>query len=101
MKPWMKPILPAAAALFALALPQAAWCCGGEAGSAVAISYDGAKYMVSNIGRQWLEVVFTAWSTTYTLRLAPGQSASPFSPGMLGQPMHGYQSCVATPLTTR
>ncbi|HEY3778895.1 MAG TPA: hypothetical protein VGL35_12645 [Rhizomicrobium sp.] len=89
------------AALLALALPQAAWCCGGQAGSAVAITYDGGKYTVSNVGRQWLDIVFTSWNTSYNLRLAPGQSASPYSPGMLGQFMQGYQSCVATVVPTR
>lgn len=97
----MNRIVMGATALLALALPQSAWCCGGIAGSSIAISYDGGKYTVSNIGRQWLDILFTAGNTTYSLRLAPGQAASPYSPGMLGQFMQGYQSCVATPVPVR
>lgn len=97
----MRLFVVAAAALVALSLPKAAWCCGGQAGSSVAIAYGEAKYTVSNMGRQWLDVVFTAWNTTYTLRLAPGQSASPRSPGTLGQFMKGYQTCVATAVSAR
>lgn len=94
-------MLIAAALVSALALPHAGWCCGGQGGASIAVSYDGAKYTVSNMGRQWLDVVFTAWNTTYALRLAPGQSDSPRSPGMFGQFMKGYQSCVATVVPTR
>lgn len=97
----MKRNLPAIVALLALAFPQAAWCCGGAAGSSVAITHDAQKITVSNVGRQWLDIRFTAWGANYALRLAPGQSASPRSPGMLGQFLQAYQTCIATPLPVR
>jgi hypothetical protein len=97
----MRRLLPVAAIAVGFGLPQAAWCCGGQAGASVAISYDGGKYTVANIGRQWVDIVFTAGNETYSLRLAPGQADTPRSPGMLGQSMQGYQSCVATVVPTR
>jgi hypothetical protein len=84
-----------------LTLPSAAWCCDGVAGRNVAVTFDGQKYMVSNMGRQWLQVTFTAGNATYNLQLAPAQSASPRSPGTFGQFMSGYQSCSATPISYR
>ncbi|MGH6888229.1 MAG: hypothetical protein ACREHF_03385 [Rhizomicrobium sp.] len=97
----MRPMLAAGALALTLTLPQAAWCCGGQGGSSIAITYGGGKYIVSNVGRRWLDVVFTAWNTSYAMRLAPGQSDSPRSPGMLGQFMQGYRSCVATVVPAR
>ncbi|HTT84577.1 MAG TPA: hypothetical protein VMF67_13945 [Rhizomicrobium sp.] len=85
----------------ALLWPCAAWSCDGTAGRNVAVTFDGHKYTVSNMGRQWLQVTFTAWNTTYNLQLAPGQAASPRSPGTFGQFMSGYQSCTATPIRYR
>jgi len=82
----------------ALFWPSAALACDGTAGRSVAVTFDGQKYTVSNMGRQWLQVVFTAGSATYNLQLAPGQSAVPRSPGTFGQFMSGYQSCSATPI---
>lgn len=89
------------AAAIALALPCNAWSCDGVAGRSVAVTFDGQKFTVSNMGRQWLQIVFTAGNNTYNLQLAPGQSASPRSPGNFGQFMSGYQSCAATPINFR
>lgn len=80
-----------------------AWCasaaaCDGSAGRDVAVAFDGQKYTVTDTGREWLQVAFTAYGATYNLQLAPGQSDTPRSPGMFSQPMYGYQSCVATPM---
>jgi hypothetical protein len=91
----------AGAVLVLLALPWTAWCCDGVAGRSVAVTFDGQKFTVSNIGRQWLQVIFTAGNATYSLQLAPGQAASPRSPGTFGQFMSGYQSCAATPIRYR
>ncbi len=79
----------------------AAFGCDGVAGRNVAVTFDGQKFTVSNVGRQYLQVVFTAGSATYELQLAPGQSATPRSPGAIGQFMSGYQSCAATPIRYR
>jgi hypothetical protein len=87
--------------LIALAAPCSAWCCDGTAGRNVAVTFDGQKFTVSNVGRQWLQVTFTAANATYNLQLAPGQSATPRSPGAFGQFMAGYQSCAATPIRYR
>ena len=92
----MKLALLKAVAVCATAWPCQAWCCGGPAGRYVAISYSGQKYTVTNIGRSPVHVTFTAWSTTFDLQLAPGQSGSPYTPGMFGQSMSGYQSCYAS-----
>lgn len=90
-----------AAIILACLAPSAAWCCGGPAGQNVAITFDGQKYTVTNMGRQLITVVFTAYNATYNLELAPGQSSSPYSPGTFGNYMSGYQSCVATQLPSR
>jgi hypothetical protein len=90
-----------AVVVLAAFLPCEAWSCDGTAGQSVAITFDGQKYTVSNMGRQTLNVVFTAYNATYNLQLAPGQSASPYSPGIFGRFMSGYQSCVATPVLYR
>src|ERR1700722_8725217 len=89
------------AMLAVLALPGSAWCCDGVAGRSVAVTADGQKITVSNMGHQWLQVTFTAWNNTYNLQLAPGQSASPRSPGTFCQTMTGYQPCNATPIRYR
>ncbi|HEY3639027.1 MAG TPA: hypothetical protein VGK90_12835 [Rhizomicrobium sp.] len=94
-------ILPTIAIVSALAWSGAAWSCDGVAGRNVAVTFDGQKHTVSNVGRQWLQVTFTANNATYSLQLAPGQSASPRSPGTFGQYMSGYQSCAATPINYR
>lgn len=79
------------------------WCagaaaCDGSAGRDVAVAFDGQKYTVTDTGREWLSVAFTAYGATYNLQLGPGQSDTPRSPGVFSQPMYGYQSCIATPL---
>jgi hypothetical protein len=86
------------AAILALAWPACARACDGWAGRDIAVTFDGQKYTVTNLGRAQVLVDFTAFGTTYNLQLAPGQSDSPRTPGMFSQPMYGYQSCVATPL---
>ena len=97
----MTRILGSSAIALALIWPCAAVACDGTAGRSVAVTFDGQKYTVSNMGRQWLQVVFTAGSATYNLQLAPGQAASPRSPGTFGQFMSGYQSCSATAIRYR
>lgn len=97
----MRHLLLKALAVSALVWPGQAWSCGGPAGRSIATTTDGQKYTVTNMGRQSVNVVFQAFNTTYNLQLAPGQSASPRAPGMFGQPMAGYQSCVATPVLYR
>lgn len=97
----MMPILPRTILTALLLWPGVAWCCDGTAGRDVAITFDGQKYTVSNTGRQWLQVTFTAGSNSYNLQLAPGQSASPRSPGAFGQFMSGYQSCNAMAIRYR
>ena len=81
--------------------PAFAAACDGFAGRDIAVTFDGQKYTVTDTGREWVQVVFSAFGTTYNLQLAPGQSDSPRTPGMFSQPMYGYQSCVATPLPVR
>lgn len=88
-------------AVLVLAWPCQALSCGGPAGGSVAIAYDGQKFTVTDVGRQSVNVVFTAYNATYNLQLAPGQSASPRSSGMFGQSMSGYQSCFATTVVYR
>jgi hypothetical protein len=83
------------------AVPSASWACGGPAGQSVAITTGGNGYTVTNIGRARLQIVFTAWSQTYTLTLAPGQSGSPSTGGTFDLPMKGYQGCTAVPLPAR
>lgn len=95
------PVLPRTLLAALLLWPGAAWCCDGTSGRDVAITFDGQKYTVSNTGRQWLQVTFTAGNNTYNLQLAPGQSASPRSPGTFGQFMSGYQSCNASAIRYR
>jgi hypothetical protein len=94
----MRRIFLGAAAILALAWPTYALACDGWAGHDVATTFDGQKFTVTNVGREWLQVTFTAFGTTYNLQLAPGQSDSPRTPGMFTQPMMGYQACIATPL---
>jgi hypothetical protein len=79
-----------------MAWPCEAYCCGGPAGNSVAVSSDGQKFTVTNIGRSPVHVTFTAWSATFNLQLAPGQSGTPYNPGTFGQLMTGYQSCYAS-----
>jgi hypothetical protein len=81
--------------------PVAAWSCGGPAGKSVAISFDGQKYTIANVGRQQIHVTFGAWNTNFALQLAPGQSGSPTTPGTFPQPMSGYQSCYAVAVSAR
>lgn len=94
----MKRFLLATAALSAFFFPALAWSCDGTAGHEIAVSSDGQKFTVTNMGREWVSVAFTAFGSAYSLQLAPGQSDSPHSPGMFSQPMRGYEACVATPL---
>lgn len=91
----------AAMAAASVVCPLAAQACDGPAGAAVAISYDGGKYTVTNTGRALLQITFSASNTTYSLTLAPGQSGTPASSGWLNVPMKGYQSCTAQALPTR
>jgi hypothetical protein len=95
----MRRILPGALTLFVLA--SQAQACDGPAGASVAITYDGQKFTVTDIGRQSVNVAFTTANNSYNLQLAPGQSDSPRTSGMFGQPMSGYQSCTATPIRYR
>lgn len=97
----MNPIRLSAFAILALAWPYAAFACDGPAGRSVTVTYDGQKFTVTDMGRQAVNVEFTAYNNTYNLQLAPGQSDTPRTPGMLGQPMQGYQSCSATPVRYR
>src|SRR5579871_3551121 len=87
--------------IMAFAWPCAALACDGPAGQFVTVAYDGQKFTVSDIGRQAVNVEFTAYNTMYNLQLAPGQSDTPRALGMLGQPMQGYQSCSATAVRYR
>jgi hypothetical protein len=91
----MKSVLLFVAAACATMGPCRTWACGGPVGNAIAITTDGAKYTVTNMARQPVTVIFTAWGQTFQLNLAPGQSGTPFGSGFLGQPMHGYQTCYA------
>jgi hypothetical protein len=94
----MRPILSGTAVMLALAWSASALACDGTAGRDVSIVFDGQKYTVTDTGREWVQVTFTAFGTNYDLQLAPGQSESPRTPGMFSRPMAGYQTCVATPL---
>jgi len=87
-----------AIAVAAVLCPAVASACDGTAGRDIAVTTDGQKVTVTNTGRAWVQVAFTAFGTNYSLQLAPGQSDSPRTPGMFSQPMLGYQSCVATAL---
>jgi hypothetical protein len=90
----MKALLRVFAACAAI-WPCQALACGGPVGSTIAITTDGTKYMVTNLGRQFVTVYFTAWGQTFELKLAPGQSATPIGGGANGQYMRGYQTCYA------
>jgi len=90
-----------AVGLGVVAVPGCAWSCGGPGAMSVAISYDGGKYTVTNIGRTPLLITFVAWTTNYSLSLAPGQSGTPASSGLFNLPMRGYQSCTAMVVSTR
>lgn len=79
-------------------IPAHAWACTGAAAMDVAISYDGSKYTVTNIGKASVVVTFQAWAQSYTLTLAPGQAGTPMTGGIFNLPMKGYQSCTATPV---
>ena len=94
----MRRVCMGAAAILAVAWCADAAACDGTAARDVAVTFDGAKFTVTNTGRGWVQVDFAAFGTTYSLQLGPGQSDTPRSPGMFTQPMAGYQSCVATPL---
>ncbi len=82
-------------ALSATPFAQAAWACDGPNGGSVAIANDGSKYTVTNVGRVPLQVTFSAYGTTYSLQLAPGQSGTPITSGVHQQYMTGYQTCYA------
>lgn len=84
--------------MFALAWCGEAAACGGTAAHDVSVAFDGQKFTVTNTGREWVQVDFAAYGATYNLQLGPGQSDIPRSPGLLTEPMYGYESCVATPL---
>jgi hypothetical protein len=97
----MKRSLFIAVAFGMVAAPCSAWSCGGPAAMSVAVSCDGAKCTVTDIGHAPLSVTFGAWGTTYSLSLSPGQSGTPASSGWLNIPMRGYQSCTATVIPSR
>jgi hypothetical protein len=82
-------------------MPGCAWACGGPAGEAVAISYNGSIYTVTNTSKVPVQITFDAFGTTYTMSLAPGQSGVPQGGGLFNLPMHGYQSCVAVVVPSR
>lgn len=84
----------------AMLLPPLAQACDGPAGSIVALTTDGSKYTVTNMGRVPVVVTFTGWGQTYTLSLAAGQSAVPVSSGIFRTPMQGYQTCTAIPMAS-
>jgi hypothetical protein len=88
-------------ALSALGIPCAALACDGPAGAAVAISYNGSTYSVTNTSKATLAITFNAWGKTYSLTLAPGQAGTPSSGGLFNLPMHGYQGCTAIALPAR
>ena len=96
----MKPLF-FALVISALAWPSVAAACDGPAGKSVAVTSDGEKFTVTNVGREALNVVFSAYDNTYTLTLQPGQSDTPRTSGMFTQPMRGYQSCSATAIRYR
>jgi hypothetical protein len=85
----------------AVAVPGGAWACDGPAGAAVAISYNGSTYTVTNISKVPLQVTFNAFGSTFTLSLAPGQSGVPQGGGLFNLPMHGYQTCIAVVTPSR
>jgi hypothetical protein len=91
-------LLLTAATVLALAWARAASACDGAASHDVVITFDGQRFTVTNVGREWVQVDFAAFGTTYNLQLAPGQSDTPSTGGTFNLPMNGYQSCVATPL---
>ncbi|MGD0192114.1 MAG: hypothetical protein ABSD74_15350 [Rhizomicrobium sp.] len=97
----MKRTLMLAMMLGGIAVPGCAWACGGPAGAAVALSYNGSTYTVTNISKVPLQVTFAAFGTTYSMSLAPGQSGVPQGGGLFNLPMHGYQSCTAVVVPTR
>ena len=93
----MKRIVAALAVGAGMLSPLSAFACTGPAGQFVAISYDGNKYTVVNMGKRPVHVVFTAYiGQTYVLDLYPGQASTPASSGWLQLPMKGYQTCVAS-----
>ena len=94
-------ILLLALALGGVAAPLSALACDGPAGNSVAIASDGGKFVVTNTSRALVQVTFGAWSQTYSLSLAPGQSSTPATNGWLNLPMQGYQSCIAIALPSR
>jgi hypothetical protein len=81
--------------------PCAAWSCDGPAGGAIALSTDGNKYTVTNMGKAQVTITFAAYGQSYTLSLAPGQSGTPTSSGLFNTPMKAYQSCIAIPIPAR
>ena len=88
----------ALAGLCALLVPAEAQSCDGPSGGSVALTTDGHKYTVTNVGRQPLQVTFGAFGASYSLQLAPGQSGTPISSGVHQQYMSGYQTCYAATL---
>jgi hypothetical protein len=58
----MKRVLIAAAAV-SVFIPAYALACDGTAGRDVAVTTDAQKVTVTNTGRGWVQVVFTAYGT--------------------------------------
>jgi hypothetical protein len=81
--------------------PCAAWSCDGPAGGAIALSTDGNRYTVTNMGKAQVTITFAAYGQSYTLSLAPGQSGTPTAGGLFNTPMKAYQSCIAIPVPAR
>jgi hypothetical protein len=90
-----------ALAFCAVVAPSGAWACDGPAGAAVAISYNGSTYTVTNTSKAMLQVTFNAFGKTYALSLGPGQSGTPSSGGTWNLPMHGFESCTAVAVPMR
>ena len=89
------------AAVGAGLLATPALACGGPAGSAIAVSYSGSSYTVTNMSHVTVAVTFNGWGTNYSLTLAPGQSGVPSSGGLWNLPMRGYENCSAFVVRTR
>jgi len=91
----MKTFVAAAVAACTTLFANNALACGGPVGSMIAVTTDGTRYTVTNLGKKQVTVTFTAWGQTFQLILAPGQSGTPATSGPPSQLMRGYQTCYA------
>jgi len=78
--------------------PCCALACGGPAGDAIALSTDGNRYTVTNMGKIPVAITFASYGQTYSLTLAPGQVGTPTGGWLFNLPMKAYQTCTAIPL---